>query len=88
MRRQQKLKAVLRRDKRYNDPIIFLIDVDARYGRIVAVSTEGHTEATLEYYRDSTVPAEWDAEFEQLGYKKDELEIKKKVHYRTLLKNW
>lgn len=88
MKKQQKLKAVLRRDKKYNDPIIFLIDVDASYGRIVVVSTEGHTEVTLKYYRDSTVSAEWDKEFEQLGYRRDELEIKKKVHYRTLLKNW
>lgn len=85
---KEKLKAVLRRDKKYKDPLIFLIDVEANYGNILTATVEGHVEASLGYYRENTEPAEWSPEFERLGYSKDELELKKRLHYRTLKKIW
>lgn len=82
-----RIKAIARRE-RDGTPVLVFPDAEANFGYIVAATTEGHTEASLEWYSE-TKPAEFDEGFERLlGYRKEELKLVKRMTKQDAQRRW
>ena len=86
------INAIARRE-RDGQPILFFPDADANIGMILCATIHGHTESSVDYYLKSTKPADFDSKkfdtgFNMLGYKKKELNLKKRLNYDVLRNIW
>lgn len=81
------INAIARRE-RDGQPILFFPDADANVGMLWCATFEGHSEADVDYYLKCTKPAKFDTSFLKLGYKKEELNLRKRLNYDVLRKIW
>ena len=82
----EKLVAIARIEKGDN-PILLFPTVEANVGNILAVTIDGHTEVSLDWYRKHTKPAKFDERFvNMLGYREEELELRKRLNMDLLRK--